>query len=113
MPHLRSCLWIYWWKPDRFVACTSCRFYQVYLETLGDKTSTCIESAAKSVSRVQLCLHSGEPGCNSHAESLLTTAAEAGKQEKLIWGEDSGYEPDTILNTDVIIAQTALNGHSR
>lgn len=63
-----------------------------------------------SVSCAAICLHLEEPGPNSHAVSLFKTATIGGKQEMLIWGEDSGYKLKKMLNSDTM-AQAALNGH--
>jgi len=98
-------------KNYRFVACTSSRFHQVYLETFRGETSTSIESAVASVSCAAVCLDSeGEPGYDSHAASIFNTAATQGKLEILVWGVNSGYELNTILDGDTI-ANAALNGH--
>lgn len=86
------------------------RFHQVYLETFGDKTSTCIKMLRYQCP-VLNCVFIQESLVAQSCRITNTTATEAGKLEILIWGEDSGYELDIILNTDVIIAQTALNGH--
>ena len=95
----------------RFVACTSYRFSQVYLDTFGGETSTSIDSALASVSCAALYLHSEEEsGCDSSAKSLFDTAAKEGKLEILKWGADSGYELNTILDKDTI-ANAAMNGH--
>jgi hypothetical protein len=64
-----------------FVACTSDRFHQVYLEAFGDETSTSIKSAAVSVSRAQLCLGMEKLNCNKHAKILFQAAANDGKLE--------------------------------
>ena len=69
-----------------------------------------IENAVASVSCAALCLHSEEPGGDSHALLLFKTAAIEGKLEILIWGEESGYELHTILHR-YIIARVALKGH--
>ncbi len=94
----------------RFVACTSYRFSQVYLDTFGGETLTSIDSALASVSCAALCLHSEEPGCDSHAVSLFRIAATEGKLEILIWGEDSRNELETMLHS-LTIVHAALNGH--
>ena len=93
-----------------FVACITCRFHQVYLTTFGGETFTSIENAAASVSCAAVCLHLEETDCDSHAESVFKTAAKEGKLDILMWGEDSGYELDTMLNCDIIVC-AALNGH--
>ena len=82
----------------RFVACTSNRFHQVYLDTFGGEKLTSIENAVASVSRAAVCLDLEEPGRDSHAVSLFKTAAKEGKLEILIWGEESGYELKKILH---------------
>ena len=95
----------------RFVACTSYRFSQVYLDTFGGETSTSIDSVLASVSCAALYLHSEEEsGCDFCAKSLFDTAAKEGKLEILKWGADSGYELNTILDKDTI-ANAAMNGH--
>ena len=95
----------------RFVACTSYRFSQVYLDTFGGETLTSIDSALASVSCAALYLHSEEEsGCDCNAKSLFDTAAKEGKLEILKWGADSGYELNTILDKDTI-ANAAMNGH--
>ena len=97
-------------KKYRFVACTSCSFHQVYLDTFQGEALTCIKSSVASVSCAALCLHSEEPGGDSHALLLFKTATIEGKLEILIWGEESGYELHTILHR-YIIARVALKGH--
>ena len=94
----------------RFVACTSYRFHQVYLDTFGREALTSIESAVASVSRAAIYLHSEEPVCDSHARSLFKTAAAEGKLEILMWGKDCGCELDTMLNC-YTIADVVLNWH--
>jgi hypothetical protein len=69
-----------------------------------------IENAVASVSCAALCLHSEEPGCDSHAVSLFRIAATEGKLEILIWGEDSRNELETMLHS-LTIVHAALNGH--
>jgi len=93
----------------RFVACTPYRFHKVYLDTFKGEISTSIVNAVASVSRAAMCLHPEELGCDRHALSLFNTAEIEGKLEILIWGEDSGYELDTVLKWN-IIAHAALNG---
>ena len=97
-------------KKYRFVACTSCSFHQVYLDTFQGEALTCIKSSVASVSCAALCLHSEEPGCDSHAVSLFRIAATEGKLEILIWGEDSRNELETMLHS-LTIVHAALNGH--
>ena len=50
------------------------------------------KGAVASVSCAAVCLDSKELGCDSHARSLFNRAAEDGKVEILIWGEESGYD---------------------
>ena len=57
----------------RFVACTSYRFHQVYLDAFGGEALTSIRNAAVSVSCAKLCLDTEEP------EALFETAARDGK----------------------------------
>ena len=95
----------------RCVACASDRFHQVYLDTFGGEALTSFKSAVASVSCAAKCLDLEEElGCNSHAESIFKTAATQGKLDVLIWGVDSGYELNTILDEDTIV-YAALNGH--
>jgi len=104
-----------------FVACTSHRFYEQYLDTFND-TITSYENAVHSVSCAAVCLQSDEPRCDSRAKVLFRTAALEGKLEILIWGEESGYELKKLLGYRVnsvhaprknqnIIAYAASNGH--
>ena len=58
-------------KNYRFVARTSYRFHQVYIDTFGGEALTSKTNAVASVSCVSVCLHSEEPVCDSHAESLF------------------------------------------
>ena len=95
----------------RFVACTSYRFSQVYLDTFGGETSTSIDNALASVSCAALYLHSEEEsGCDCNAKSLFDTAAKEGKLEILKWGEESGYKLNTMLKCR-ILEDVALNGN--
>ena len=119
-----------------FVACTSHRFYEQYLDTFND-TITSYKNAVRSVSCAAFCLQSDEPHCYSsffglethccsRANILFRTAALEGKLEILIWGEDSGYELKKLLgyrvgsreysihpprNNQNIIAYAARKGH--
>ena len=80
-------------KQYRFVACTSYQFHQVYLDTFrgGEALLTSIKNALTSV-------------------SLFNATTIEGKLEILIWGKDSGYEMDIMLNWNTI-AHAALNWH--
>jgi hypothetical protein len=79
-------------KQYGFIACTSYRFHQVYLDTFGGGALTSFKGAVASVSCAAVCLDSEDPGCDSHARSLFNRTAEEGKVEILIWGEESGYD---------------------
>jgi len=87
-----------------FVACTSDRFHQVYIETFGNETSTSFRNATVSLSCAKLCLATERP------EELFETAARDGKLHVLKWGKDSGYDLYDILDEDTV-AGAALNGH--
>ena len=97
-------------KQYGFIACTSDRFRQVYLETFRGEALTSFKGAVASVSCAAVCLDSKEPGCDSHARSLFNRAAEERKVEVLIWGEESGYDLKHLLDENTI-APAALNGH--
>ena len=97
-------------KQYRFVAGTSYRFHQVYLDTFGGEALTSIVNAVASVSCAAMCLHSEEPDCDHRAVSLFRAAVSDGKLDVLKWGEKSGHELDEMLDEDKI-ADTALNGH--
>jgi hypothetical protein len=68
------------------------------------------KGAVASVSCAAVCLDSKELGCDSHARSLFNRAAEDGKVEILIWGEESGYDLKHLLDENAM-AKAALNGH--
>ena len=95
----------------RFVACTSYHFHQAYLDTFGREALTSIKSAVASVSCAAVWLHSEEPVCKSRARLVFKRAAKEGQLEILIlWGKDSRYDLDTMLDC-YTIADVALNGH--
>ena len=80
-------------KQYGFIACVSYRFHQVYVDTSeGEAVTSSFKGAVASVSCAAVCLDSKELGCDSHARSLFNRAAEDGKVEILIWGEESGYD---------------------
>ena len=88
-----------------FVACTSDRFHQVYLDTFGGEALTSFRNAAVSTSCAKLCLDSAE-----RPKALFDTAARDGKLDVLKWGDKSGYDLMHLLDEDTI-AVAALNGH--
>ena len=95
----------------RFVACTSYRFHQVYLDAFGGEALTSIVNAVVSVSCTAMFLDSAEePDCHKQEVAIFNKAAKEGKLEILIWGVDSGYKLNAILDEDTI-AYAALNGH--
>ena len=93
-----------------FVACTSDRFHQVYLETFGNETLTSFRNATVSVSCMTLCLATERIDGNFRAKSLFYTAARDGKLDVLEWGNASGYNLKQLLDEDTV-AGAALNGH--
>jgi hypothetical protein len=94
-----------------FVACTSDRFHQVYLETFRNEKCTIFENAVVSVSCVKLCLEIESPG---FTQELFMAAIREDKLELLQWGQASGYELnnilDNMLNEDTIVDAAAC-GH--
>ena len=79
-----------------FVACTSYRFNQVYLETFAGETLTSFVNATVSVSCAKVCLASTvRPKAKRMdgfvgAKSLFEIAAKGGKLDVLKWGKESG-----------------------
>ena len=98
-------------KQYGFVACVSDRFHDVYLDTFGGETLTSITSAAVSRSRAELCLGIEVSNNITHARPLFQAAARCGKLDVLIWGEESGYELQNMLDDEDTIRKAALNGH--
>ena len=94
----------------RFVACTSDRFHEVYLETVDNEKETSIESAAASVSCAKLFLGTENQDVNTRAKRLFFIAARDGNLKVLKWGQDAGYKLKFVLGQNAI-ANAALNGH--
>ena len=94
-------------KQYGFVACTSYRFHQVYLDTFGSETLTSFTNAAVSVSCAKLCLATSTI---ERPKALFYTAARDGKLNVLKWGKDSGYDLKKMLNAEAI-AMAAWHGH--
>ena len=94
----------------RFVACTSDRFHEVYLETVDTEKETSIENAAASVSCAKLFLGAENPDGNTRAKRLFFLAARDGQLEVLKWGQNTGYKLKLILGQKEI-TNAALNGH--
>jgi len=94
----------------RFVACTSYRFHQVYIDTFGGETLTSMENILASECCTAVYLDSNEPGSDIRAKKLFNIAAEEGKHDILIWGEENGYDLVDMLDVDSI-SNASLNGH--
>ena len=97
-----------------FVACTSDRFHEVYLETFGNETLTTFRNATVSISCMTMCLATERPDGNVRvkplfAKFLFNSAARNGKLDLLKWGDDSVYDLKQLLDADTV-ADAALNG---
>ena len=97
-----------------FVACTSDRFHEVYLETFGNEKLTSFRKAAVSISCMTLCLATERLDGNVRTESLFAkslfnSAARDGKLDVLKLGNDSVNDLKQLLDEDTV-AGAALNG---